>query len=423
MYIIADVILASIMSFLSYASVVKFSSLKFSKIKFILYICCVTSLTVINKTYDYSTDMSNIRFIGNFFIVAFSIYFILLRNLVKSVYYTLTLYTLIMINDSLVVFIFVKVMGYTFEKHHSSFMICFLTNIGISILTYTEIILIKVMCDKKKIADVTNRNAAHMAFALMTFIVAAINIMVYSKYMDLIDRRLMLISIHIMTGYFILTMAVYRVYSNLVVNEKENEQLRVYINMVDELIDEYRRVRHNTYNIIEAASAFLEEDDMEGLKEHFSGVIERQRSIKKSNIASLYKIAHPGIKSLLSSKLGRIEALSLNLNLEITTDLEGVKANISDLCEILGAFLDRAIESAALTNEKYMEFCIFEDDQYYIIIIKNSYDPSHEKKDAAIGLKTADSIIRKYSLMLNNTITEKNYHIQELVIKKQTDNF
>ncbi|MEA4964076.1 GHKL domain-containing protein [Lutispora sp.] len=257
-----------------------------------------------------------------------------------------------------------------------------------------------------------------MAFALMTFIVTAINVLVYNKYIELIDKRLMLMNIFITSAYFILTMAVYRVYSNLVVNEQENKQLRVYINMADELIDEYRRVRHNTYNIIQAASAFIEENDMEGLKEHFSSVIERQRRIEKSNIASLYKIAHPGVKSLLSSKLGRIEALSLNLNLEITTDLREVKVNISDLCEILGVFLDNSIEASGLTKEKYIEICMFEDDQYYITIIKNSYDPNHGKKGNGIGLRTVNSILRKYGLMLNNTIIEEKYYIQELIIKK-----
>ncbi|HCJ57327.1 MAG TPA: hypothetical protein DHV55_08165, partial [Clostridiaceae bacterium] len=95
---------------------------------------------------------------------------------------------------------------------------------------------------------------------MMTFIVTAINVLVYNKYIELIDKRLMLMNIFITSAYFILTMAVYRVYSNLVVNEQENKQLRVYINMADELIDEYRRVRHNTYNIIQAASAFIEEN-------------------------------------------------------------------------------------------------------------------------------------------------------------------
>ncbi len=418
MLLITNLLLAFIMSFLSYSTVARLASLKFCKKKFIFYICCVTSLTVIIKNFDCNIAISNIKIIANFFVVAFSIYFILLRDLAKSIYYTLTLYTLILINDSLLALILVKTLRYSIETLHSNLFYLLLVNLTIFFLTYTQIILIKAIWNKKKIADGTNRNAAYMAFALMTFIVTAINVLVYNKYIELIDKRLMLMNIFITSAYFILTMAVYRVYSNLVVNEQENKQLRVYINMADELIDEYRRVRHNTYNIIQAASAFIEENDMEGLKEHFSSVIERQRRIEKSNIASLYKIAHPGVKSLLSSKLGRIEALSLNLNLEITTDLREVKVNISDLCEILGVFLDNSIEASGLTKEKYIEICMFEDDQYYITIIKNSYDPNHGKKGNGIGLRTVNSILRKYGLMLNNTIIEEKYYIQELIIKK-----
>lgn len=419
MLLAVNFLMCFIMAVLSYISIVRLSGIRFNRIKAVFYIICTAFLTAMIKSYGYNDNVIlPLKMIAMVVVIVLTTYFILIKDILKSAYYTIIIYTVALINDSLLAFILIKMLDYEMKMLQTNIIYVLLTNLVISYLSYAQIIFIKALLYKKKIVNETNKNAAYITFALMTFIVTAFNILVYNQYIELIGKRLMLMNIFITTAYFILTMAVYGIYSNLVVNEQENKQLKVYINMADELIDEYRRVRHNTYNIIQAASGFIEENDMEGLKEHFSSIIERQKGIEKSNIASLYKIAHPGVKSLLSSKLGRIEALSLNLNLEITTDLEDVKVNISDLCEILGVFLDNAIEASGLTKEKYIEICMFEDDQYYITIIKNSYDANQSKKGNGIGLRTVNSILRKYGLMLNNTIIEEKYYIQELIIKK-----
>ncbi len=419
MLLAVNFFMSLIMSVLFYMSVIKLSSSKYNRKKAIYYILCLALFIALIRNYEYyNNTISTLKIIAVVTVIALTNRLILIENIQKSIYFTIIIYIIVLINDSIIAFILVKVLGLEIKALQMDAILILLTNIIISCLSYVQIIFVKSIWNKKKTANKTNKNTVYILFALITFIVTAFNVLVYNKYIEMIDKSLMLLNIFITSAYFILTMAVYKVYSNLVVNEQENKQLRVYINMADELIDEYRRVRHNTYNIIQAASAFIEENDMEGLKDHFSSVIERQKGIEKSNMASLYKIDHPGVKSLLSSKLGRIEALSLNLNLEITTDLKEVKVNISDLCEILGVFLDNSIEAAKSTKEKYIELCMFEDDQYYITIIKNSYDPNQDKRGSGIGLRTVNSILRRYGLIFNNTIIEKKYYTQELIIKK-----
>ena len=476
MLLLVNVLMTLIMSILFYISIVKLSGLKYNKYKAICYIICFALLTALIRSYEYNRNVTSpLKMLLTATVIILATYFLLVKNMMKSFYYTVVIYTVILINESIVALVMIKLLKFPVEILQNNIVYMIIINLIISCLSYVEIIFItklirpktpvpqgtfscpcraihlasigggfqravkssmdsaniqrelnpplnevssnKAILEKKKMVREINVKAAYMLFALITFIVTAANILVYSKYIELIDNGLILVNILITSVYFILTLAVYKVYSNFAVNEQENKQLKIYINMAEELIDEYRRVRHNTHNIVQAAAAFIEANDMDGLKEHFGSVIERQNSINKSSIAPIYKITHPGIKSLLSSKLGRIEALSLNLNLEITTDLKDIKANISDLCEVLGVFLDNSIEAAELTEEKYIEICIFEEDQCYMIIIKNSYDSNRDKKGNRIGLKTVYSILRKYPDVLNNTIIENKYYTQELIIK------
>lgn len=417
MLLIVNFFMSLIMSTLCYISIVRLSGLKFSKNKALCYIICFALLNALIRSYEYNSNVTSpLKMLATVAVIILLNYFVLIKNMAKSFYYTVIIYTAILINESIVALVMIKILEFPIEVLQNNVAYMILINLMVLCLTYTEITLIKAALHKKKVFGGINKNVGYMIFALMTFIVTAANILVYNRYIELIDNGLILMNILITSAYFILTLAVYNVYSNLSVNEQENKQLKIYINMADELIDEYRRVRHNTHNIIQAAAAFIETNDMEGLREHFGSVIERQNSINKSSIAPIYKITHPGIKSLLSSKLGRIEALSLNLNLEITTDLKDIKVNISDLCEVLGVFLDNSIEAAELSEDKYIEICIFEEDQCYMVIIKNSYDSSRDKKGNGIGLKTVKRILTRYPNMLNNTMIEKQYYTQELTL-------
>ncbi|SHI74728.1 sensor histidine kinase [Lutispora thermophila] len=419
MLLIANFFVSLITGAMFYISAIRLLSCDFNKRKAILFISCYAFCNALirsNKYYDNITSLMKLFFVMTVVVLLTNAFII--RDIIKSFYYTVLVYTVALINESVVVFLMVKIFDISLKAMQNHILYMTIASLSVFWMTYIAIIAMKYLWDKKKNIAKSIKNGAYIIFALLTFMVTAANILVYNKYMEMIDSRLIFINILITFLYFLLTIAVYRIYSNLAINEQENKQLKAYINMAEELIDEYRRIRHNTHNIIESASAFIEANDMEGLKEHLSSVIERQNRINKNNIASLYKIAHPGVKGLLYSKIGKMEELSLNINVEITTDMEHINVNVSDLCEILGVFLDNSIEAARLTKDKYVELCIFEDNECYTIVIKNSYDMNQKKDGNGIGLKTVKSILKKYPNMLNNTIIDEKYYTQELLIKK-----
>lgn len=420
MLLIVNFFMSLIMGIMFYISVIKLSSYEFNKKNAIGFIFCFAFFNALIRSckyYDNVTSLLKISIVL-FVTVLFTNTFII-DNIIKSFYYTVLIYTVALINESVLGLVMVKIFSISLNTIQNDILYMTISNLYVLCMTYIAIITMKYIWDKKKIIAQINKNGAYILFALITFIVTAANILVYNKYIEMIDSRLILINILITTIYTLLTIAIHRAYSNLAINEQENKQLKAYINMAEELIDEYRRVRHNTHNIIQSASAFIEDNDMEGLKEHLSSVIERQNRINKNNIAPLYKIVHPGIKSLLYSKIGKMEELSMNINIEITTTMRDIKVNVSDLCEVLGVFLDNSIESAALTKDKYIELCIFEDYQCYTTVIKNSYDMNQDKAGNGIGLKTVRSILKNNPNVLNNTIVDEKYYTQELLIKKQ----
>jgi len=420
MLLIVNFFMSLIMGIMFYISVIKLSSYEFNKKNAIGFIFCFAFFNALIRSCKYYDNVTSLlKIFAVLVVIIFFANVFIIKNIIKSFYYSVLIYTVALINDSILGLLMIKIFNIPLNEAQNNILYMTIANLSVLCMTYFTIITMKYIWDKKKIIAQINKNGAYILFALIIFIVTAANILVYNKYIEMIDSRLILINILITTIYTLLTIAIHRAYSNLAINEQENKQLKAYINMAEELIDEYRRVRHNTHNIIESASAFIKANDMEGLKEHLSSVIERQNKINKNYIAPLYKIAHPGIKSLLYSKIGKMEELSLNINIEITTTMSDIKVNVSDLCEVLGVFLDNSIESAALTQDKYIELCIFEDHRCYTIIIKNSYDMSKKKEGNGIGLKTVKSILKEYPNILNNTIIDEKYYTQELLIKKQ----
>ncbi len=89
---------------------------------------------------------------------------------------------------------------------------------------------------------------------------------------------------------------------------------------------------------------------------------------------------------------------------------------ISDLCEVIGIFLDNAIETAQLSNKKTIEMNIFSFDTNIDIKISNSCDnipPMGRIKEDGFSLKgegrghglaIVEKILSKYKTVLNSTM-------------------
>ena len=101
---------------------------------------------------------------------------------------------------------------------------------------------------------------------------------------------------------------------------------------------------------------------------------------KDTNLLSkVQDIPNGGLRALIYSKLVRLEP-NFNINLIVsrkinskTLDSIDPKTNV-DMCKILGVFLDNAIEAAVVTDKKIVGISLYIENNFFKIIISNSYD-------------------------------------------------
>lgn len=211
-----------------------------------------------------------------------------------------------------------------------------------------------------------------------------------------------------------------------------NDQVAMYVSENEKLMFELRRFRHDTLNILYGLNGFIETKNWEGLRNYFNEIQGQVKVLKDNNPFSIEKVKNLAVRGLLTAKLIEAQKSHVAMNLEIEKDvkLDGRYMKNTDLCELLGIYLDNAIEAAGQSVNKKVSICIFEDDGCISIIIENTYknrkDTTIHKskylessKDRGLGLRLSKRIIGQYTNVLHNTFAYQQTFIQELHILKE----
>jgi len=213
-------------------------------------------------------------------------------------------------------------------------------------------------------------------------------------------------------------------------NSKNLENLMQYTNIMENMIDESRRFRHDYINILSTINGYIEDKDIDGLEEYFrEEILCKSLKINYNKLFNLKNIRISGIKGLLSSKIITALDLNLNLHIEINEIIDNISADIIDICRVLGILLDNAIEAAYFTESKNLNIVIIKIDNFIMFIISNSFSEkiqsvsklydegfSTKGKNRGIGLNIVKDTVEDYSNILLNTEIKDNLFKQELVI-------
>lgn len=213
-------------------------------------------------------------------------------------------------------------------------------------------------------------------------------------------------------------------------NSKNLENLMEYSNIMENMIDESRRFRHDYINILSTINGYIEDKDIDGLEEYFrEEILCKSLKVNYNKLFNLKNIKISSIKGLLSSKIITALDLNLNVHIEINEMIDNISVDIIDICRVLGILLDNAIEAASFTESKNLNIAIIKTDNFITFIITNSFSEqihcvsklydegfSTKGKNRGIGLNIAKDTIEEYPNILLNTEIKDNLFKQELVI-------
>lgn len=303
------------------------------------------------------------------------------------------------------------------------------------ILLFLSYILFKKFSFKRVSTFEKIKSKKHFSI-LLNFIIGslAIAIQCYIEfmYLDYIPTYLILLSISIFFIYFFISMfSLFRT-SKLEITTQNLEEEKLYNQTLTLLYDNIRGFKHDFNNIVQGIGGYISTNNMEGLKEYYSEILDDCQRVNNLSLLSPEVINNPAIYSLLTSKYHEAIELGIKVNLEIFMDLTTINMKIYELTRVLGILLDNAIEAAKLCEEKEIVITFRKDNKKnkQLFIIENTYTnkdvnineifekgktskTTKDSKNHGLGLWEVRQIIKKNkNIDLYTTKTDKYFKQQ-----------
>lgn len=197
--------------------------------------------------------------------------------------------------------------------------------------------------------------------------------------------------------------------------EESNVRIKTlnnYNKNLNTMYDDMRSFKHDFANIVQAMGGYIDTENIEGLKDMHSQLLEELKEINNVEVLNPETINNPAIYNILNSKYYIAREHDIKMNIEVLLDLEKLEIATLDFCRILGILLDNAIEAAKECKKREI-FIRFERDYKVnrnLVIIENTYQnldvdinkifdkeytSKSEKKSHGLGLWRVKKILER----------------------------
>ncbi len=192
--------------------------------------------------------------------------------------------------------------------------------------------------------------------------------------------------------------------------KSKKEEIEKHIDpLIDDLMNKMRAREHeykNHLNMLYCMVQVCNESDLkEKVKDYVGSITSNDDELSK-----ITRMENTIIKAIIFSKVQLAEKYGVKFNYNVESGLEDISLDNSELTVLLSNLLNNAIESSGSCKGKYVELDIYEEDDEYIIYMKNSIediDKEVAKKMFKEGYSTK-GINRGYGLFNIKNIVEKH---------------
>ncbi len=206
--------------------------------------------------------------------------------------------------------------------------------------------------------------------------------------------------------------------------------LQDYTHNLESMYNGLRSFKHDYINILLSMSGYIENNDIDGLKEFFENKIFPTKNLIDQGDYKLNQLGNIGvleIKSLLCAKMIYAHESGIDVTIDIPDRVDSFLMDTVDLARILGIFLDNAIEAALETQLPQLGLNIIQNDTGVSVIISNCFQDHgamlHKLKQKGfstksghqgIGLLNAQKIINSYDNVLLETTMQRGCFTQHM---------
>ena len=219
--------------------------------------------------------------------------------------------------------------------------------------------------------------------------------------------------------------------------QKAMQDLQDYTRNLEAMYNSLRSFKHDYVNILLSLSGYIEDGDMDRLKDFFESKIFPTKNLitgEDYKLNQLSNISVLEIKSLLSAKMIYAHESGIDITIDIPGKVESFLIDTVDLARILGNFLDNAIEATLETEQPQIGLNIIQNKTGVSIIISNRFRDNglmlHKLKQKGfstkighqgIGLGNAQKIISSYDNVLLETTMKCDYFTQHIELTERKE--
>ncbi|MFG6320335.1 MAG: GHKL domain-containing protein [Lachnospiraceae bacterium] len=219
--------------------------------------------------------------------------------------------------------------------------------------------------------------------------------------------------------------------------QKAMQDLQDYTRNLEAMYNSLRSFKHDYVNILLSLSGYIEDGDMDRLKDFFESKIFPTKNLitgEDYKLNQLSNISVLEIKSLLSAKMIYAHESGIDITIDIPDKVESFLIDTVDLARILGIFLDNAVEATLETEQPQIGLNIIQNKTGVSIIISNRFRDNglmlHKLKQKGfstkighqgIGLGNAQKIISSYDNVLLETTMKCDYFTQHIELTERKE--
>lgn len=259
-------------------------------------------------------------------------------------------------------------------KYRITYLIISYSFFGLFILVFKRFNNIKLKIntldslDNKTVIILATNLLLGVFLLFMQFVITAYYIDIVSVYINLLNLLLLIAFLILSTHCFIHVLELTITRKDLAYAEECNKSLKI-------LYDKVKGFKHDFDSIVSSLNGYIEQNDMNGLKQYFSEVKKDCKIADDLALINPRTINNPGIYSLLNNEYAKASALGINFELEFFLNLNELEINIYFFSRILGVLLDNTIEAAENSKEKFVKISFIRENVNgrAVITIENSY--------------------------------------------------
>ena len=288
-----------------------------------------------------------------------------------------------------------------------------LTNLLVSLLV---IILCEIPVIKRLyygICKKTSKIKTKSFLILLIIIIFLSNIIATTIYAEF-DFRLLIVFNLIYTIFcFCVLIYLYKAKNNYIkVYDKYNTTLNS-LKEYEDILDRYRVSNHENKNQLLTIRNMISKSDKKTIS-YIDKIVENKIKDNDKVMFEVSIIPAGGLRGLIYSKILAMKDLNIEYELEISNSIKTVDlislddALMLDICQIIGVYLDNAIEEVQKLKEKYINIEMYMENKELIIEISNNYKGNIDVDKLENKGYTSKGNGHGYGLSLTREIIESN---------------